>query len=107
VPDDFDAPLPDDILSSFEVVRVLVDTHIWLWLLQSPDRLSPAARSAVEQADDVVLSVASVWELAIKERLGKIALKLSVGAARDEFVPQAGARKRPRAHRSKPSQSDS
>jgi PIN domain nuclease of toxin-antitoxin system len=46
----------------------------------------------LEQADDLVLSVASVWELAIKVKLGKIALHLSVAAARDEFLGQAGAR---------------
>jgi PIN domain nuclease of toxin-antitoxin system len=73
-------------------VRYLVDTHVWLWLLESPGKVSPPVRAALEQADDIVLSVASVWELAIKVKLGKIALPSGVSAAREEFLSQAGAR---------------
>lgn len=73
-------------------MRYLVDTHVWLWLLRSPDKLSPSVRGALEQAEDLALSAASVWELAIKARLGKIVLNLSVAAVRDEFLAQAGAR---------------
>jgi PIN domain nuclease of toxin-antitoxin system len=73
-------------------VRYLVDTHVWLWLLESPSRLAPAVREALEQADDLVLSVASIWELAIKVKLTKIALRSSVAALRDEFLNQAGGR---------------
>ena len=76
-------------------MRYLVDTHVWLWLLESPGKLSPTVRAALEQANDLVLSVASVWELAIKSRLGKIALPSDVTAARDEFLSQAGARELP------------
>jgi PIN domain nuclease of toxin-antitoxin system len=73
-------------------VKYLVDTHVWLWLLESPTKLAPAVRTALEHADDLVLSAASVWELAIKVRLGKIDLSLPVHAARDEFLAQSGAR---------------
>jgi PIN domain nuclease of toxin-antitoxin system len=73
-------------------VKYLVDTHVWLWLLESPTKLAPAVRTALEYADDLVLSAASVWELAIKVRLGKIDLSLPVNAARDEFLAQSGAR---------------
>ena len=73
-------------------MRYLVDTHVWMWLLESPDKLSPAVREAMEQAEDLVLSVASIWELAIKAKLGKITLPSTVSAARDEFLSQAGAR---------------
>lgn len=73
-------------------MRYLVDTHVWLWLLESPDKISPTVRDALERADDIVLSVVSVWELAIKVKLGKIVLPSGVGAARDEFLSQAGAR---------------
>lgn len=73
-------------------MRYLVDTHVWLWLLESPGRLSPQVRAELAQAEDIVLSVASVWELAIKAKLNKIALHTSVTAARDEFLSEAGAR---------------
>jgi hypothetical protein len=37
-------------------VRYLVDTHVWLWLLESPGKLSPTVRTALEHAEDLVLS---------------------------------------------------
>jgi PIN domain nuclease of toxin-antitoxin system len=54
---------------------VLVDTHVWLWMLTSPDRLSSAARRAVASpSNDVFVSAASAWEIAIKHQLGRITL---------------------------------
>ena len=53
-------------------MRYLVDTHILLWAAGDPERLSPAAREIL--ADDsaqLSFSVASVWEVAIKARLGR------------------------------------
>lgn len=56
--------------------RLLLDTHVVLWVLAGSPRLKPGARSLIEQADAVFVSAASVWELAIKLRLGKISLDL-------------------------------
>jgi PIN domain nuclease of toxin-antitoxin system len=56
-------------------MRLLLDTHVLLWALSEPDRLSDAARTAVVDPDNEVLaSVVSAWEIAIKQSLGKIAL---------------------------------
>jgi len=56
-------------------VRVLVDTHAWLWMLTSPHRLPPAARTTVsDMRTEVLLSAASAWEIAIKYQLGKLPL---------------------------------
>jgi PIN domain nuclease of toxin-antitoxin system len=56
-------------------VRLLLDTHVWLWMLTTPERLNEAARSAVaDPAHEVVLSAASAWEVAIKHELGKLPL---------------------------------
>ena len=58
-------------------MKLLLDTHIFIWWADQPERLSPAALSALEdEANELVLSVASVWEMQIKIQLGK--LKLSV-----------------------------
>ena len=58
-------------------MKLLLDTHIFIWWADHPERLSPAALSAVEdEANELLLSVASVWEMQIKIQLGK--LKLSV-----------------------------
>jgi PIN domain nuclease of toxin-antitoxin system len=52
-------------------VRLLLDTHIFLWVLAASPRLKPAARARIETADEVFVSAASIWEIAIKVRLGK------------------------------------
>ena len=53
-------------------MRFLLDTHLLLWALNDPDRLSSAARDAIEDpANDVLFSTASIWEVAIKTRLGR------------------------------------
>lgn len=53
-------------------MRFLLDTHLLLWALGDPDRLSEATRDAIEDpANDVLFSTASIWEVAIKTRLGR------------------------------------
>ena len=53
-------------------MRLLLDTHIFLWAVAGSRLLKPAARRLIEDADEVFVSAASIWEVAIKARLGKI-----------------------------------
>jgi PIN domain nuclease of toxin-antitoxin system len=54
-------------------VRLLLDTHAYLWWLQDAPRLSTAAREALSEPESLVfVSAASIWEIAIKEALGRI-----------------------------------
>ena len=53
-------------------MRLLLDTHIFLWAVAGSPLLKPAARRLLESADQVFVSAASIWEVAIKARLGKI-----------------------------------
>jgi PIN domain nuclease of toxin-antitoxin system len=56
-------------------LRLLVDTHVWLWWNTEPERLSATVRRQISSGrNDVFLSAASVWEMAIKRRLGKLPL---------------------------------
>ncbi|HTU63070.1 MAG TPA: type II toxin-antitoxin system VapC family toxin [Polyangiales bacterium] len=56
-------------------MRLLLDTHILLWSALEPERLSNAARIAIEDAENgVYVSAASAWEIAIKQSLGKLEL---------------------------------
>jgi len=55
------------------VARLLLDTHIVLWALAEPAKLARPARTALEEAENVVfVSVVSGWEIAIKRGLGKL-----------------------------------
>lgn len=53
-------------------MRVLLDTHVLLWLLMEPRRLPKRLRDAVEDpGHDVMFSAVNIWEVAIKKALGK------------------------------------
>lgn len=53
-------------------MRSLLDTHVFLWAVAGDRALKPAARRLIESADEVYVSAVSIWEVAIKSRLGKI-----------------------------------
>ena len=56
-------------------MKALLDTHVWLWLQTTPERLSGEALALVEDtSNDLFLSAASAWEIAIKYALGKLPL---------------------------------
>lgn len=59
-------------------MNLLLDTHIFLWLITNDPQLSTKARLAIEDGNnDVFLSVVSVWEITIKYKLGKLPLPQS------------------------------
>jgi PIN domain nuclease of toxin-antitoxin system len=54
-------------------VRVLLDTHAFLWWITDDPRLSTSARAVIaDAANELFLSAASGWEMAIKARLGRL-----------------------------------
>jgi len=56
-------------------VRLLLDTHVLLWALASPAKLSRRARQEIENQDNqVFVSSATVWEISIKKALGKLSV---------------------------------
>ena len=58
-------------------MKLLLDTHIFIWWADQPEKLSPDALSALEdEANELLLSVASVWEMQSKIQLGKLKLSL-------------------------------
>lgn len=60
---------------------ILLDTHVWLWWLSEPARLSATATVRIEeakQASDVAVSAISAWEAAMLVRRGRLELRLPV-----------------------------
>ena len=54
-------------------MRLLLDTHAFIWWIAGDERMSLAARAAVDSASEgVLVSAASAWEIATKHRLGKL-----------------------------------
>lgn len=54
-------------------MKLLLDTHIWLWALLEPERLSPAVRSALTSGEhELWLSPISVWEAHLLAERGRV-----------------------------------
>ena len=54
-------------------MRVLLDTHAFLWWIEDSPHLSSTARQVIaDEANEIVVSAASAWEIATKFRLGKL-----------------------------------
>src|SRR5438128_12027395 len=54
-------------------MRLLLDTHAFLWWLAGDKRMTSRSRAAIaDEANDIYVSAASAWEVATKARLGKL-----------------------------------
>ena len=74
-------------------MKLLLDTHALLWWLGDDARLGAAARDLIEGRDNVVIvSHASLWEIAIKVGIGKLRLDLgdAVAAIRSRGLDELG-----------------
>lgn len=59
-------------------MRLPLETHIFLWWAEAPERLRASQREAIEdQASEVFLSAASIWEMAIKIGTGRLDFPVS------------------------------
>lgn len=57
-------------------MKILIDTHIYLWMLSSPEKLNETRRYELESpANEVFLSAISIAELMIKHVIGKIEIR--------------------------------
>lgn len=82
---------------------VVLDTHVWLWWLNDPSRLSARARDTIDEAvrhkQRMRISCISTWEVAILVRKGKLAFSLPASSwvqrteasGLFEFVPVSNA----------------
>lgn len=60
---------------------IMLDTHVWLWWLHEPAKLSSAALQLITQeqvSGALVVSAISVWEVAVKVQAGKLAIPLDI-----------------------------
>lgn len=58
-------------------MKLLLDTHTFIWWASEPDKLSRKALSACENLENtLILSVVSAWEIQVKKQLGKLSLDM-------------------------------
>ncbi len=65
-------------------MKLLLDTHTFLWFINDSPELSNAADDLLESDVDLLLSMASLWEMAIKVSLNKLTLSDNY----ELFIPQ-------------------
>jgi PIN domain nuclease of toxin-antitoxin system len=59
-------------------MKLLLDTHTFLWFIEGNFNLSDIARNLIEdRSNQRFLSVASLWEMSIKVSIGKLTLKMT------------------------------
>lgn len=73
-------------------MRLLIDTHVFLWAMGGDKRLSKQTEATMLSADAVFVSAASIWEISIKSGLGKLDADVNELVARME---EAGFRELP------------
>jgi PIN domain nuclease of toxin-antitoxin system len=72
-------------------MKLLLDTHVLIWLVEGSDNLSQAARQAIENDDNsLYLSIASLWEMTIKMTLGKLQLGMSIDRIVESYILPSG-----------------
>jgi PIN domain nuclease of toxin-antitoxin system len=72
-------------------MTVLLDTHAFIWWDENPQNLGPKARAACQDsANEIVLSVASIWEIQLKQMLGKLSLRKPLRELLQEQVQRNG-----------------
>lgn len=56
-------------------MRLLLDTHVLLWAVFEPMKLNDCVRKAIENKENIIsVSMASLWEIAIKQSIGRLAI---------------------------------
>ena len=68
-------------------MKILLDTHTFLWFLGGDSELSKQARTLIENPKhEKYISIASFWEIAIKNSLGKLTLDISFAELKTEAI---------------------
>lgn len=81
-------------------MRLLLDTHVWFWALQSPDKLGPACRAFMEDPQTtLIIATISTLELGQLVMVGKIEIKGTLDAWVQRGIQSLGAQTVEMTHR--------
>jgi PIN domain nuclease of toxin-antitoxin system len=80
-------------------VKYLLDTVIWLWSIDTVEKLSKAGRGILDNGqEEIYFSAASAWEVSIKARLGKLTIPGPPSECIPAFMAKQGLRPLPISH---------
>ncbi len=74
---------------------IVLDTHVWIWWVSAPRKLSPPARRAVQEAKELVVSAISLWEVAMLVAKSRLELDRDVGLWMRQALAAPGIRLAP------------
>jgi PIN domain nuclease of toxin-antitoxin system len=69
------------------VTNLLLDTHAFIWYSENDPKLPESVKIDIENADRVYLSIASLWEIAIKLSIGKLSLRSNYESIESSLEP--------------------
>jgi PIN domain nuclease of toxin-antitoxin system len=73
-------------------VKLLLDTHVWLWMALAPQRLGADSRSMLaDRGNTLFLSIASAWEIVIKDARGRLELPMDAPTYLRSRLARSGA----------------
>ena len=77
-------------------MKLLLDTHIWIWALQQPEKLSRPVRRELENSkNELYLSPVSIWEVHHLARRKRVVLKQEIGVWLEDVLRQVPLREAP------------
>jgi PIN domain nuclease of toxin-antitoxin system len=69
------------------VTNLLLDTHAFIWYSEDDSKLPESIKIEIETADSVYISIASLWEIAIKLSIGKLSLRSNYESIEASLAP--------------------
>jgi PIN domain nuclease of toxin-antitoxin system len=69
------------------VTNLLLDTHAFIWYSEDDSKLPESIKLEIETADRVYISIASLWEIAIKLSIGKLSLRSNYESIESSLEP--------------------
>jgi PIN domain nuclease of toxin-antitoxin system len=69
------------------VTNLLLDTHAFIWYSENDSKLPESIKLEIETADRVCISIASLWEIAIKLSIGKLSLRSNYESIKASLEP--------------------
>jgi PIN domain nuclease of toxin-antitoxin system len=69
------------------VTNLLLDTHAFIWYSENDSKLPESIKIEIETADSVYISIASLWEIAIKLSIGKLSLRSNYESIEASLAP--------------------
>lgn len=68
-------------------MKYLIDTHVFIWFIEAAQNFSPVAKSLMlDKNNEIFISIASLWEISIKNSIGKLPLKTNYGKINDILI---------------------